>query len=269
MTAEGSFGCTGTIPNELYVMNGRLYNSSGTIWTGRVEKLTLNSNSWSTKTSNPSAVGSCSSGTIDDDVYVFGGFTGSGSSFSSVHNQYNTTSNSWSSKSSLPSATTVAQGSSLGGYVWNLKGATHVVGANDYVSSVSQYNPSSNSWTGKTSDGTYRSGQGVCLNDFDQRLYVVGGWSGDNGSSFGNNKNISATRIYNITTNSWSSASSLPSGGTRAIYASGNEENNGVIVGGYTSSYINKTQVYNYISNAWSTGTNYSYNIGFVDAGSI
>lgn len=269
MTAERTMGCTGTIPNELYVIGGRFYSSSPTTWTNRVEKLTLSSNSWSTKTSYPVNIDQSRSGTIDDNVYVFGGFTGSGSYFSASTNQYNTTSNSWSSKSSLPSGTYVAQGSALGGYVWNLKGTTSTVGANDYVSHAVQYNPSVNSWTNKASDGTYKSGQGVHMNDFDQRLYVVGGWSGDNSSAFGFNNNISATRIYNITTNSWSSASTLPSGGTRGINGAGNEENNGVLVGGYTSSYINKTQVYNYISNAWSTGTNYSYNIGFVDAGSV
>src|SRR5262249_5740500 len=120
---------------------------------------------------------------------------------------------------------------------------------NIVVTMFARYNPTTNAWTSLAAMPTAGDGPATVYSPINNKVYVFGG-----ADDPGNGENI--TRIYDVTSGTWSTGAVMPDAGTRFA---GKGYYNGKIylVGGSTSVYFNDAQAqtweYDPVANTWNT----------------
>jgi len=106
------------------------------------------------------------------------------------------------------------------------------------------YNPATGTWAVLTSMGT--ATRGACGEvGVDGRIYIIDG-------------TISATQVYNITTNAWSTGAAMP---VQQWEAKSAVRGNDIYVFGGVSGGKNDTQIYDVIADTWSSGKDVPYGV--------
>lgn len=164
--------------------NGKLYIFSGTAGTSPTASPITNilysyditNNSWSSKSSCPTALSSAQMFNYDRYLYVIGGYN---SGIKSYMYRYDTENNVWSSYGELPLymspssySTYYACGCLYNGKIYNAFGTSNLDGT--YSSRIYEYDILDNTWTQKTSGPEGRYGSGGFL--YNSKFIVVGGY---------------------------------------------------------------------------------------------
>ncbi|HEV2120254.1 MAG TPA: kelch repeat-containing protein [Candidatus Bathyarchaeia archaeon] len=169
---------------------------------------------------------------------------------------YNPANDTWTTKASLPSSPrseTVAV--SDGTFIYLIGGRPVSIVGHD----VWRYNPANNTWKSLSSMPTARATEHMAAY-YNGNIYVVGGRTTDAPTNGGS---LRILEIYHVTTNSWTTGTSLPSGLADAHTALLNEKI--YVFGGFTTTGTASTTTYIYdiTSDSWTSGA--SAPAGLVD----
>jgi hypothetical protein len=196
----------------------------------RVDEFDPVTNTWSVKTSMPTARSGSVAITLNDKIYVVGGYNSGG--YLSANEEFDPVNNAWTSKASMPTPRSYAGGGSVGGGVYVIGGYN----SNGTLSVNEEYNPSTNSWTSRAAlpAARYSPASGVAGG----RIYIIGG------SSTNTNYEYSPPP-----TDTWAIRASIPT--TRLYYSPASASANGKIyvIGGYNTS---KNEEYDPTTNTWA-----------------
>jgi len=106
-------------------------------------------------------------------------------------------SSSWSSKTTMSSVRSDADVVAVNGKIYAIGGNN----GSSYVSSVEEYDPTTDTWTTRASMPTLRQGYAKAV-VIDNKVYVLGGTDGASG--------IKNNEMYDPTTNTWTTKASMP-----------------------------------------------------------
>lgn len=151
------------INGKIYAVGG--YSISSSSYLARLEVYDPASNSWTTKAPMPVPVASALVGAINGRLLVAGG-SGPSGPLTALH-VYDPLTDSWSSGAPLPFAIS-GDGAALGGRLFAVSGS-HVIA----------YDAATDSWSSDLAPmPSYRTGLGVAVDEANNRIYGVGGWTG-------------------------------------------------------------------------------------------
>lgn len=194
--------------------NGDVYAGSGVInAAGHLMKYVVGTNTW-TELAAPPQTNHYGFGTanVGDKIYFISGTKHQTIDYSYPVNyveEYDTISNTWSNKTAIPTARGGLSTVALNGIIYAIGGDTHWVAyPNDKLNTVEAYEPSSDTWSAKTSLTTARSRPAVAA--YNGKIYVFGGLTGYEGNPTYNCHYTKSVEIYDPLTNSWSAGPSLP-----------------------------------------------------------
>ena len=217
-------GASAVVNGILYVIGG---STSGSNPLNVVEAYNPVTNSWTTKSPMPTARNSMPAVVYKNDIYVIGGYDPNTQVWYDVVERYDTTTDTWTEEAPLPVATAWEAVGLLGSTIVSADGNISpgsVVGTNE------GYNPTTNTWTGRSADPTPRLES--CFAAISGQLYVAGG---DNASQV-----LTLNEVYNAATNKWTTFAPMP----QAIETPGS-----ATVGGrlycFGGANFNLTSVYN------------------------
>jgi len=214
--------------------------------------------SWSQKTSMPTARVRFTVAQYQDKVYAIGGITGYDSNsgvslITGANEMYDPATDTWTTKESMPTPRTSMQANTVNGKIYVVSGLVDNLAPNGpALTNVTEvYDPSNNSWTTVAPIPTpvfaYASAA------LDNKIYIAGGerQAGEQ-SPFTN-----ALQIYDVITNSWSTGKSLPvltvqavSGATIGV----NAPKRIYVIGGRLNGPIDATQIYDPAIDEWTNG---------------
>jgi subtilisin family serine protease len=214
---------------------------AGNNLTGYSQKYDIAAGTWTSIASLPTPVFAGVAGYIDGKVYVAGGFTSTTQPWPATGalQVYDVAANTWSAGPAMPVPRGGAAGGTVGGkfYVADGQDPTYV------YRYLHEYDPATNAWIEKEGAPDFFSfGAGA---GSDERLYVGGGYFGENGFF-----------EYDQATNSWETRSNLPGGaGKKSPVMAAAPDCGGVFLyGGDLGSWTDvqdSTWYWHPIANAW------------------
>ncbi len=226
------------------VVNGVLYavggNNFGT-FVETVEAYDPSTDAWTTKTSMPTPRGDfVGVGVVNGVLYAVGGMNNGFTQLGTVE-AYDPGTNAWSTKASMPTPRSGLAVGVVNGVLYAVGGYTSP-GNNpsDIVGTVQAYDPSTDTWTTKSSMPTPRKDLAVGV--VNGVLYAVGGYDG----GF-----LGTVEAYNPGTDTWTTKASLPV----PRYGSGVGVVNGVLyaVSGYNGSMLSTVDAYDPATDTWTS----------------
>lgn len=235
----------------IYAFGGVNYDINTTNgWLATVEAYDPVANSWTTKASMPTARQGLSAAAVGDVIYAMGGDNvatcGSCNGFNTLATveAYNRLTNTWSAKASMGLARQRFGAAVVNGTVYAIGG---LVTDNSIVpawvkstATVEAYNPTTNTWTAKTSMGNVRNDlRVVVLNGI---IYAIAGRR----DAFPTE--LLSVEAYDPVANSWTPKASLPAGNPVSSAA----VVNGVI---YVIRDYGEALTYNPVLNSWTVKT--------------
>lgn len=197
----------GTLNDLVYVAGGETGSSTAV---ATVQSFDPTTNTWTTRASLATARSSAAAAVLNGKLYVIGGFVNPSETPTATAVVYNPATDSWSSIASLPGVRFWSVADSYNGKIY-------VNGGGDSsllpIGSTVAYDPSANSWTtlAPAPTAVYKAAGGIISG----KLHVVGGFSR---STFAVSK---LHQVYDVASNTWSSAATLPVGGTGNDWAGG------------------------------------------------
>ncbi len=167
-------------------------------------------------------------------VYSIGGNTNSG--LNTECYKYEVATDTWTAIASLPAARGILATANIGNYIYALGGSDGV----SYHSTVYRYNITTDIWeTGVVADIPITHGWGKAVSYGDSLIYLAGGYDGTNYPY------LNTVYVYNVNTDTWTTATAMPPAGGRIGGAFSRTGNKLVYVGGadYTLSIVNEVLV--------------------------
>jgi N-acetylneuraminic acid mutarotase len=247
-TSRGDFGIT-VVEGKIYVIGGTNENNEPL---STVEVYNPLTNEWASKMSMITPRSGFATAVFNNKIYVFGGSTGSG--YTGNTEVFDPEANSWEPAASLPTPRAALTAAVVDNCIYVIGGIKYSSVSPYYVETgINEcYDPTVNTWTTKTSlpTGVYGCASAVANN----KIYVIGGAKQSTATSsltlVGNNQ------VYNVETNQWSIAESLPE--TTMYGAAATTE--GIVspqaiyyVGGYTGgAYTNQAYIFTFSYNSWN-----------------
>jgi N-acetylneuraminic acid mutarotase len=149
---------------------------------------------WSTRAALPAARAQLSAATVDDVIYVLGGFDGA---YSSRNDAYNPAADGWTALAPLPTPR-----ASLVAVVVN--DTLYAIGGRDAAGALAAneaYSISANSWTARAPMPTARYDFAAAA--VGEKIYVMGGIDGSG-------LPVATHEVYDTTTDTWATAAPLP-----------------------------------------------------------
>jgi N-acetylneuraminic acid mutarotase len=213
-------------------------------------------NSWSTLASMPTARGGLGVEAINGKIYAIGGFNGN--TALSINEEFTPALNTWTTLAPMPTARSEFAVAVFNDKIYCIGGTIDAIGDNSgYVGNNEVYDPSTNTWQTEASMPTPRAD--LTANVVNGKIYLIGGMQYSSKSPFYVEANL--TEVYDLATNSWSTAAPMP----LAVYGYASAVINGKIhiVGGSespgtagTGDFVNSNQVYDPQSNSWGLSAN-------------
>jgi N-acetylneuraminic acid mutarotase len=201
----------------------------------------------------PTARGGLGVVAVNGRIYAIGGL--SGNSPLNVNEMYTPGTNQWATEAPMPTARSGFAIAVYNGKIYCIGGT---VGTNEYVGNNEVYDPASNTWQTMASMPTPRADLSAFV--VNGKIYLIGGMQYSGASPFYVETGVN--EVYDPSTNSWSTAASMPA----AAYGYASAIMNGEIyvVGGSkspgtegTGDFINSNQVYNPQTNSWVFAANF------------
>lgn len=240
IAAEGTSGDT-TFTfwfNELVadssVTNTSNFSLSGGLTAGSISG--IDTDTWTTKTSMPTARRGPIAGIIVGKLYAVGG-QGSGAQLATLE-VYDPSADSWTTGTSMPTARYYATAGVIDGKLYIVGGKGNGVQLN----TLEVYDPSTDSWMTRTSMPTAR--EGAASGVIDGKFYVAGGYNSSGGY-------LSILEVYDPSADSWTTNTSMPT--ARCYIASGVIDGELYVVGGWAGGYLNTLEVFDPATDSWTT----------------
>jgi N-acetylneuraminic acid mutarotase len=194
----------------------------------------------------PTATWDLAAAAVNGKIYAIGGLF----SYNLVANDvnivevYDPSTNTWTTAAPMPTARHFLTAAAVNGKIYAIGGTVNQTG--NILSTVEVYDPSANSWSTAASMPTARFGLAAAV--VNGKIYAIGG----QGLYSGSPVNLSTVEAYDPSTNTWTTAPSMPTAryGLAAaavngnIYAIGGISNNG---------YSNVVEVDDLFTNTWTT----------------
>ena len=198
--------------------------------------ITKEPNKWVAKANMISAKSRFTACSIEDDIYVIGGYRAN--NLATVE-RYDTNKNKWVSKANIPSSISKLSSAVVGKTIYVIGGY-----GTSYLNTVYSYNSALNIWSSKASMITARHELiSVAVGNL---IYAIGGYGG---SGY-----LNTMECYNTRTNTWTTKT--PMANARAGLGGGSIADLIYVVGGYTGNgYADVMECYNPITNTWTTKT--------------
>lgn len=176
--------------NKIYIFGGSSpddYNPEyplepvSTAFTG-VYEYDPESNQWSQKKAMPIGLYDLTAHTVDDKIYIFGGY-GDGGFINSVM-EYDPTTNNWAQKASMPTYRYTFMSEAVNGKVFIIGGQGTIDDGPwesgkpwEYKSHVEIYDPATDSWSNGTSAPLSLASAASC--SINSEIYILGGYTGN------------------------------------------------------------------------------------------
>jgi N-acetylneuraminic acid mutarotase len=185
---------------------------------------------WTYKTNMPTHRSIATSNTVNNKIYVIGGYNGRSLS---TNEEYSPSTNTWSTKANMPTRRHGLTSSTINNKIYVIGGWD-----SNSISANEEYNPSTNMWSTKANMPTARSF--MTSSAVNNKVYVIDG-----------DKN----EEYNPSTNTWSTKANMPT--DRSLMTLSAVNNKVYVIGGW-SNYNSQTknEEYNPLTNTWSTKAN-------------
>jgi N-acetylneuraminic acid mutarotase len=137
---------------------------------------------------------------VDGIIYAIGGMNAGGADVSTVE-AYEPATDTWTTKADMPSRRAHVAIDVVDGKIYVIGGIFgETPQDNRALSAVEAYDPATDTWTRKADMPTARNGVGACV--VDGRIYVSGGWDGNN--------HLATMEVYDPATDTWTQASDMP-----------------------------------------------------------
>jgi len=158
-------------------------------------------NSWALGKAIPTPVAFASAGVLNGEIYLVGGYPGTGYSGAVGDNQiYNPVTNTWSSGAALPTGTAQAAAAVVNNVLYVFGGSND--GGPTVFNSVWAYNPKTKAWASKSTMPTARCSLAATVEK--SIIYVIGGYA--------NGLRLSNVEAYDPATDSWTEEAPLAVG---------------------------------------------------------
>ena len=195
---------------------------------------------WTTKTSMPTARGYLSTAVVNGKIYAFGGAL-SANSGTSVVEEYDPATNTWARVSNMPETRFAPSTTAVDGIIYLIGGSTSLQGAG--LRTVYSYDPSTDTWTQKADMLTPR--QAFSASVVDGKIYTIGGWNGS--------RIVSTAEVYDPATETWTRKADMP---TARFYPSGEAVNGKIYViggiAGTTGPVLDTVEEYDPLTDTWT-----------------
>lgn len=195
-TLTGTTYITATVPAG--AIDGKVTVTTGSTTLTSTQTFTVH-NSWRTGKAMPTAVWApAGAGVISGQIYVVGGYPGSGYSVPVADNQiYNPVTNTWSSGAALPTGTAQSVAAVVNNVLYVIGGSTN---GTTYTNATWAFNPKTKTWSAKAAMPTARADAGIAVEN--NTIYVVGGYSTTGGR-------LNTVESYNPATDKWTTEAPL------------------------------------------------------------
>jgi N-acetylneuraminic acid mutarotase len=231
------------VENKIYVAGG--FAGPNQNWTGTTNAFVVfdpASNSWATLAPLPKKLHHFGIATLDNKIYVTGGFTDEDFELDNkaayVYTPTSTGGGSWASIADLPAERGAHVSVAVGGLLYVIGGV-----GND-TESIRAYNPATNTWdSGRAQMPTTREHLTAAV--VNGRIYVIAGRAGP--------QNLSAVEEYNPATNAWTVKAGIPT--ARSGITSGVLNGRIHVTGGedhLSGETLASHEVYDPATNQWS-----------------
>jgi N-acetylneuraminic acid mutarotase len=208
------------------------------------------SNSWTTKQPMPTARYSFGIAENENRIYCIGG--ASRNTIHDTNEVYDAVSDTWETKASMPTARLGITANMVNGKIYVIGGDPDFGGPASTVNEV--YDIATNTWISKTPiparAAAYAS---VVVGD---KIYIIGGVAGIDNPFLGIDASVKLVQVYDCSTDTWTSSSSLPaySRGASAAVTSGTFAPQKIYLISVNPSLGTNTWVYSPGTNAWAQG---------------
>jgi N-acetylneuraminic acid mutarotase len=240
---------SGMVNGKIYAIGGYTGSYSTQIIVSTVEEFDPAADTWTTKTSMPTARSGLASAVVNNIIYAIGGSSpthaGTCNGSCSTVESYDPVSDTWTVMAPMLTQRNGMTGAAVNGIIYIMGGCCS-------ISIVEAYDTATNTWTTKTPMPTAREGLTSAV--VNGKIYAIGG--GPRNSS--NNVVPTGTvEEYDPVTNAWATKASMPTAREGLISA----VVNGKIyaIGGFNGTPLSTVEVYDPVANTWSSiSANYS-----------
>jgi N-acetylneuraminic acid mutarotase len=249
-TPRYDLGAAMAANGKIYAIGGRDGSTQNGEAVGTNEEYDPVTNTWTPRSSMPTARFGLGVVAANGKVYAVGGapciYLASCNMLSTLE-EYDPETDTWTSRPGMPTARYTL------GVAATSDGKIYAIGGSDTSLSYSQLNtvevfdPGTNTWSTVAGMSAGRLAPGVAVTS-DDKIYVVGGGV----DAYGINKNM---EIYNPKTNTWTPAAPMSMDyGFRSVAAGSNDKI--YAIGGYNSGSHSETEEYDPAANSWTSRTN-------------
>ncbi len=206
---------------------------------------------WTPKSAMFTARIGCAAAVANGKIFVIGGY---GGDVVNANEQYNPATDEWAQKAPMPTPRTDLAVASVNGIVYAIGGYQEDVGGVRYTNyGINEaYNPEADSWLNMSSMPTPRVG--LSANVANGKIFLIGG-AVVKDTLYGTRFEIkAANEVYDPATNSWTTASPIPT--PVYYYASAVLDEKIYIIGGNDENGgTNLNQIYDPAKDTWASGT--------------
>ncbi len=212
---------------SFHAVNGIIYAFAG--WSPRrfapeVEAYDPATKKWTKKANIPTPGDGFATAVVDGKIYVIGGHTGGNNIILSTVQIYDPATNKWTRGANMPTARWGCAACAINGKIYVTGGSlTHASG--NVIATVEVYDPATDTWSRVSDMPCRKGGHDACA--LDGKMYIICGYDNDaidlfNAGEIGEDELvelISIINVYDPTTDTWSTAASIPTPRSNAAVA--------------------------------------------------
>jgi N-acetylneuraminic acid mutarotase len=198
MPTGRAFFSTSVVNGKIYAIGGAPGDNSET---STVEEYDPATDTWARKADMPTARILLSTSVVNGKIYAIGGWREPDNLPVSAVEEYDPLTDTWTLKTDMPQARFALSTSALDGKIYAIGGVVTSQMGGPSVSTVEEYDPTTESWTPKTDMPTARSYLSTCV--VNGKIYAIGGTPGSGGV-------LSTLEEYNPATDTWTTRPDMP-----------------------------------------------------------
>ena len=191
-------GTSSVVNGRIYYMGGRLSYNGANI--SSVIEYDATTNTWATKANMMLTPRTwVSSSVVNGKIYAIGGaLTYQGAPLSTVE-EYDPATDTWTTKADMPTSRASVSTNAVNGKIYAIGGTSGYSQWNQGLSTVEEYDPTTDTWTKKADMPTARTYYSSCI--VNSKIYAIGGM---------NNSHLSSVEEYDPTTDTWTRMADMP-----------------------------------------------------------